>query len=157
MPRAFRPPRFGTAERRRDHAGRSRSLAVRAILRPPRHEIFYAMRLPSIGRERAQVLNKLTGIPKALAERSPLTRKNKIKISPRGAPPSASASTLFVAPFEQDALLSVEGLGTSPGSCGKRAADNRMRMTAPSLPHSLGYTTARQAISRVLKFGRRNK
>ena len=69
-------------------------------------KLFYALRMPSFARERAKVITKFTGIPKALAgafDSDPAKIKSKFhRVEHHQA---HLASTFFVSPFEQAALL----------------------------------------------------
>src|SRR5271167_1347443 len=75
-------------------------------------KLWYAMRMPSFARERAKVLTKFTGIPDALSAAFD-TDAAKIKASFHRVEHHQAhlASTYFVSPFENAAILSADGLG----------------------------------------------
>jgi carbamoyltransferase len=119
-------------------------------------KLFYALRMPSFARERAKVLTKFTGIPAALAgafDADPAKIKSKFhRVEHHQA---HLASTFFVSPFEQAALLSADGLGDFASSMWGLGTGNRMRIDgAIAFPHSLGlyYSAVTQYLG-FLKFG----
>jgi carbamoyltransferase len=119
-------------------------------------KLFYALRMPSFARERAKVLTKFTGIPTALAgafDSDPARIKSKFyRVEHHQA---HLASTFFVSPFEQAALLSADGLGDFASSMWGLGSGNRMRIDgAIAFPHSLGlyYSAVTQYLG-FLKFG----
>src|ERR1700719_4211563 len=119
-------------------------------------KLFYALRMPSFARERAKVITKFTGIPKALAgafDSDPAKIKSKFhRVEHHQA---HLASTFFVSPFEQAALLSADGLGDFASSMWGLGTGNRMRIDgAIAFPHSLGlyYSAVTQYLG-FLKFG----
>jgi carbamoyltransferase len=119
-------------------------------------KLFYALRMPSFARERAKVLTKFTGIPTALAgafDTDPAKIKSKFhRVEHHQA---HLASTFFVSPFEQAALLSADGLGDFASSMWGLGTGNRMRIDgAIAFPHSLGlyYSAVTQYLG-FLKFG----
>ena len=119
-------------------------------------KLFYALRMPSFARERAKVLTKFTGIPSALAaafDTDPAKIKSKFhRVEHHQA---HLASTFFVSPFENAALLSADGLGDFASSMWGLGSGNRMRIDgAIAFPHSLGlyYSAVTQYLG-FLKFG----
>jgi len=119
-------------------------------------KLFYALRMPSFARERAKVLTKFTGIPTALAaafDADPAKIKSKFhRVEHHQA---HLASTFFVSPFENAALLSADGLGDFASSMWGLGIGNRMRIDgAIAFPHSLGlyYSAVTQYLG-FLKFG----
>jgi carbamoyltransferase len=119
-------------------------------------KLFYALRMPSFARERARVLTKFTGIPTALAaafDSDPAKIKSKFhRVEHHQA---HLASTFFVSPFENAALLSADGLGDFASSMWGLGSGNRMRIDgAIAFPHSLGlyYSAVTQYLG-FLKFG----
>src|SRR6201998_4648805 len=119
-------------------------------------KLFYALRMPSFARERAKVLTKFTGIPTALAgafDADPAKIKSKFhRVEHHQA---HLASTFFVSPFEQAALLSADGLGDFASSMWGAGLGNRMEIDdAIAFPHSLGlyYSAVTQYLG-FLKFG----
>ena len=121
-----------------------------------RTKLFYALRMPSFARERAKVLTKFTGIPTALAgafDSDPAKMKSQFhRVEHHQA---HLASTFFVSPFENAALLSADGLGDFASSMWGLGTGNRMRIDgAIAFPHSLGlyYSAVTQYLG-FLKFG----
>src|SRR6201993_4026380 len=119
-------------------------------------KLFYALRMPSFARERAKVLTKFTGIPTALAaafDADPAKIKSQFhRVEHHQA---HLASTFFVSPFENAALLSADGLGDFASSMWGLGSSNRMRIDgAITFPHSLGlyYSAVTQYLG-FLKFG----
>ena len=119
-------------------------------------KLFYAVRMPSFARERAKVLSKFTGIPAALAwafDSDPAKLKATFhRIEHHQA---HLASSYFVSPFEDAALLSADGLGDFASSMWGVGRGNRMRIDGSiAFPHSLGlyYSAVTQYLG-FLKFG----
>src|SRR5258708_7992931 len=119
-------------------------------------KLFYALRMPSFARERAKVLTKFTGIPTALAaafDADPTNIKSKFhRVEHHQA---HLASTFFVSPFENAALLSADGLRDFASSISAPATRNLMPIDgAIAFPHSLGlyYSAVTQYLG-FLKFG----
>jgi carbamoyltransferase len=119
-------------------------------------KLFYALRMPSFARERARVISKFTGIPAALAwafdsDPAKITAKfHRIEHHQ-----AHLASTFFVSPFEEAALLSADGLGDFASSMWGLGSGNHMRIDgAIAFPHSLGlyYSAVTQYLG-FLKFG----
>jgi carbamoyltransferase len=119
-------------------------------------KLFYALRMPSFARERAKVISKFTGIPVALAgafdtDPAKITAKfHRVEHHQ-----AHLASTYFVSPFENAALLSADGLGDFASSMWGLGSGNRMRIDgAIAFPHSLGlyYSAVTQYLG-FLKFG----
>src|ERR1700681_4305405 len=119
-------------------------------------KLFYALRMPSFARERAKVITKFTGIPTALAgvfDSDPAKIKSKFhRVEHHQA---HLASTFFVSPFEQAALLSADGLGDFASTMWGTGQANRMSIAgAIAFPHSLGmYYTAVSQYLGFRKFG----
>src|ERR1700747_2776711 len=119
-------------------------------------KLFYALRMPSFARERAKVLTKFTGIPVALAaafDADPARIKSKFhRVEHHQA---HLASTFFVSPFEQAALLSADGLGDFASTMWGLGQGPRMRVEGSiAFPHSLGmYYTAVSQYLGFRKFG----
>src|SRR5271169_6114885 len=119
-------------------------------------KLFYAMRMPSFARERARVISKFTGIPTALA-RAFDSDPAKIKATFHRVEHHKAhlASSFFVSPFEEAALLSADGLGDFASSMWGAGRGNRMEIDdAIAFPHSLGlyYSAVTQYLG-FLKFG----
>jgi carbamoyltransferase len=119
-------------------------------------KLWYALRMPSFARERARVLSKFTGIPTALAaafDTDPRTSKATFhRVEHHQA---HLASSFFVSPFEDAALLSADGLGDFASSMWGVGHGNRMTIEdSIAFPHSLGlyYSAVTQYLG-FLKFG----
>ncbi len=119
-------------------------------------KLFYAMKMPGFARERAKVLTRFVGIPEALAQAfdvAPDTVKARFhRIEHHQA---HLASTFFVSPFEQAALLSADGLGDFASTMWGTGHGNRMSIAGSiAFPHSLGlYYTAVSQYLGFRKFG----
>lgn len=119
-------------------------------------KLLYALRMPSFARERAKVISKFTGIPAALAAAFD-SDPGKIAANFHRVEHHQAhlASTYFVSPFENAALLSADGLGDFASSMWGLGSGNRMRIDgAIAFPHSLGlyYSAVTQYLG-FLKFG----
>jgi carbamoyltransferase len=119
-------------------------------------KLFYAIRMPSFARERAKVISKFTGIPDALAkafDSDPAKLKaNFHRIEHHQA---HLASSYFVSPFENAALLSADGLGDFASTMWGLGRGNHMEIDGSiAFPHSLGlyYSAVTQYLG-FLKFG----
>jgi len=119
-------------------------------------KLWYAIRMPSFARERAKVFTKFTGIPEALAgafDSDPTTLKATFhRVEHHQA---HLASSFFVSPFEEAALLSADGLGDFASAMWGLGRGNRMQIDdAIAFPHSLGlyYSAVTQYLG-FLKFG----
>jgi carbamoyltransferase len=119
-------------------------------------KLFYAVRMPSFARDRARVIAKFTGIPEALAaafDADPSSIKAQFhRIEHHQA---HLASSFFVSPFEEAALLSADGLGDFASTMWGVGRGNRMEIDgAIAFPHSLGlfYTAVTQHLG-FTKFG----
>jgi carbamoyltransferase len=119
-------------------------------------KLFYAIRMPSFARERAKVLTKFTGIPEALAAALDCGRKQwKARFHRVEHHQAHLASSFFVSPFEEAALLSADGLGDFASTMWGTGAGGAMRIHgAVAFPHSLGlyYSAVTQYLG-FLKFG----
>ena len=119
-------------------------------------KLWYAMRMPSFARERAKVLVKFTGIPEALAAAFDMDRaKLSAKFHRVEHHQAHLASSYFVSPFENAALLSADGLGDFASSMWGTGAGDRMHIDgAVAFPHSLGlfYSAVTQYLG-FLKYG----
>jgi carbamoyltransferase len=119
-------------------------------------KLFYAVRMPSFARERLRVMSKFTGIPDALAaafDSDPAKLKATFhRIEHHQA---HLASSFFVSPFDEAALLSADGLGDFASSMWGVGHGNHMHIDgAIAFPHSLGlyYSAVTQYLG-FLKFG----
>ncbi len=119
-------------------------------------KLFYALRMPSFARERARVISKFTGIPAALARAFDCDPASAKAAFHRVEHHQAHlASSFFVSPFENAALLSADGLGDFASSMWGAGRGNRMEIDdAIAFPHSLGlfYSAVTQYLG-FLKFG----
>src|SRR5260370_1736877 len=114
--------------------------------------LFYALRMPSFARERAKVMARFVGIPEALAQVFEIApEKIRAKYHRIEHHQAHLASTFFVSPFDQAALLSADGLGDFASTMWGTGRGNRMHIDgAIAFPHSLGmYYTA---VSQYLGF-----
>ena len=115
-------------------------------------KLLYALKMPSFARERAKVLARFVGIPEALAQTfdvAPQIIRGKFhRVEHHQA---HLASTFFVSPFDQAALLSADGLGDFASTMWATGQGQRMKVDgAIAFPHSLGlYYTA---VSQYLGF-----
>jgi carbamoyltransferase len=119
-------------------------------------KLLYALRMPRFARERAKVLAQFVGIPEALAQAFDTDVKGlRAKFHRVEHHQAHLASTFFVSPFDQAALLSADGLGDFASTMWATGAGNRMQVHgAVPFPHSLGmYYTAITQYLGFWKFG----
>ena len=119
-------------------------------------KLLYALRMPRFARERAKVLAQFVGIPEALAQAFDTDVKGlRTKFHRVEHHQAHLASTFFVSPFDQAALLSADGLGDFASTMWAAGAGNRMQVHgAVAFPHSLGiYYTAITQYLGFWKFG----
>jgi len=119
-------------------------------------KLLYALRMPRFARERAKVLKQFVGIPEALAQAFDTDVKGLRAQFHRVEHHRAHlASTFFVSPFDQAALLSADGLGDFASTMWGSGEGSRMRIQgAVAFPHSLGmYYTAITQYLGFWKFG----
>jgi len=119
-------------------------------------KLLYALRMPRFARERAKVLAQFVGIPEALAQAFDTDVKGLRAQFHRVEHHRAHlASTFFVSPFDQAALLSADGLGDFASTMWGSGEGSRMRIQgAVAFPHSLGmYYTAITQYLGFWKFG----
>lgn len=119
-------------------------------------KIFYAVLMPSFARERIKVISKFTGIPEALSSAFD-SDPARIKATFHRVEHHQAhlASSYFVSPFENAALLSADGLGDFASTMWGVGSGNRMRIDGSiAFPHSLGlyYSAVTQYLG-FLKFG----
>src|SRR5246127_3311723 len=123
-------------------------------------KLMYALKMPSFARERAKVLARFVGIPEALAQAFDVSpEKIQAKFHRVEHHQAHLASTFFVSPFEQAALLSADGLGDFASTMWGTGVGNRMNIEgAIAFPHSLGlfYSAVTQCLG-FLKFGDKYK
>jgi carbamoyltransferase len=119
-------------------------------------KLFYAMKMPSFARERTKVLARFVGIPEALAQAfDAAPEKIRAKFHRVEHHQAHLASTFFVSPFDQAALLSADGLGDFASTMWGTGQGNRMSIAGSiAFPHSLGmyYTGVSQYLG-FRKFG----
>jgi carbamoyltransferase len=119
-------------------------------------KLLYALRMPSFARERAKVLARFVGIPEALAQAfDAAPEKIRAKFHCVEHHRAHLASTFFVSPFDQAALLSADGLGDFASTMWGTGQGNRMSIAGSiAFPHSLGmyYTGVSQYLG-FRKFG----
>jgi len=119
-------------------------------------KLLYAMKMPSFARERAKVLARFVGIPEALAQAFDMApEKIRARYHRVEHHRAHLASTFFVSPFEQAAMLSADGLGDFASTMWGTGQGNRMHIDgAIAFPHSLGmYYTAVSQYLGFRKFG----
>jgi carbamoyltransferase len=119
-------------------------------------KLLYALKMPSFARERAKVLARFVGIPEALAQAFDVApEKIRGKYHRVEHHQAHLASTFFVSPFEQAALLSADGLGDFASTMWGTGRGHRMEIDgAIAFPHSLGlYYTAVSQYLGFRKFG----
>ena len=119
-------------------------------------KLLYAMRMPKFARERARVLAKFTGIPEALTEALGVdAEKIRAKFHRIEHHQAHLASTFYVSPFEQAAVLSADGLGDFASTMWATGQGKRLQVHgAIAFPHSLGmYYTALTQYLGFWKFG----
>ena len=119
-------------------------------------KLLYALKMPSFARERAKVMAQFVGIPEALSKAFDIPPdKIRAKYHRIEHHQAHLASTFFVSPFEQAALLSADGLGDFASTMWGTGHGNRMHIDgAIAFPHSLGmYYTAVSQYLGFRKFG----
>src|SRR3984885_13511320 len=119
-------------------------------------KLLYALKMPSFARERAKVMAQFVGIPEALAHAFEISPdKIRAKYHRIEHHQAHLASTFFVSPFEQAALLSADGLGDFASTMWGTGRGNRMHIDGSiAFPHSLGmYYTAVSQYLGFRKFG----
>src|SRR3979490_517813 len=119
-------------------------------------KLMYALKMPSFARERAKVLTRFIGIPEALAQAFDVA-PDKIRAQFHRVEHHQAhlASTFFVSPFDEAALLSADGLGDFASTMWGTGHGQRMKIDgAIAFPHSLGlYYTAVSQYLGFRKFG----
>jgi len=119
-------------------------------------KLFYALRMPSFAGERIKVMGQFTGIPEALAKAFDVSPDSiRAKFHRVEHHQAHLASTFFVSPFDQAALLSADGLGDFASTMWGSGRGNRMHIDGSiAFPHSLGlYYTAMSQYLGFRKFG----
>jgi carbamoyltransferase len=138
-----------------DHVAVPRNPYARLVTK-----LFYALRMPSFARERVKVLAKFTSIPEALGKAFDCDpRKLAAQFHRVEHHQAHLASSFFVSPFEQAALLSADGLGDFASTMWGAGEANRLHIEGVvAFPHSLGmfYSAVTQYLG-FLKFGEEYK
>src|SRR6202171_4326002 len=119
-------------------------------------KLLYALKMPGFARERGKVLARFVGIPEALAQGFDVAAdKINAKFHRVEHHQAHLASTFFVSPFDQAAMLSADGLGDFASTMWGTGQGNRMHIDgAIAFPHSLGmYYTAVSQYLGFRKFG----
>ncbi len=119
-------------------------------------KLLYALRMPSFARERAKVMTQFVGIPEALAKAFDVSPDSiRAKFHRVEHHQAHLASTFFVSPFDQAALLSADGLGDFASTMWGSGSGNHMQIDGSiAFPHSLGlYYTAMSQYLGFRKFG----
>ena len=119
-------------------------------------KLLYALRMPSFASERAKVLTQFVGIPEALAKAFDVSPDSiRAKFHRVEHHQAHLASTFYVSPFDQAALLSADGLGDFASTMWGVGRGDRMHIDgAIAFPHSLGlYYTAMSQYLGFRKFG----
>jgi carbamoyltransferase len=116
----------------------------------------FAVRMPRFALDRARVLKKFAGIHEELAQAFELAPESIRAQFHRIEHHTAHlASTFFVSPFDQAAVLSADGLGDFASSMSALGQGPKMRILSEvAFPHSLGmYYTALTQYLGFWKFG----
>lgn len=119
-------------------------------------KLFYAARMPHFARQRVKVLARFAGIPEQVSRALDVAPERLRARFHRVEHHQAHlASTFFVSPFEQAAVLSADGLGDFASTMWATGEGNRMRVHgAIAFPHSLGlYYTALTQYLGFRKYG----
>ncbi len=119
-------------------------------------KLLYAMRMPRFARERVKVLAKFTGIAAELSRALEMDpQRIRARFHRVEHHQAHLASTFFVSPFEQAAVLSADGLGDFASTMWATGEGHRLRVHgAIAFPHSLGmYYTALTQYLGFWKFG----
>ena len=119
-------------------------------------KLLYAVRMPRFARERVRVLARFTSLPEALEQAFDVDpQRIRARYHRVEHHLAHLASTFFVSPFEQAAVLSADGLGDFASTMWATGEGNRLRVHgAVAFPHSLGmYYTAITQYLGFWKFG----
>jgi len=119
-------------------------------------KLLYAVRMPRFARERVRVLARFTSLPEALAQAFDVDpQRIRARYHRVEHHLAHLASTFFVSPFEQAAVLSADGLGDFASTMWATGKGNRLCVHgAVAFPHSLGmYYTAITQYLGFWKFG----
>jgi carbamoyltransferase len=119
-------------------------------------KLFYALRMPRFARERAKALAKFANIREALSAAFDLDPQHiRARFHRVEHHLAHLASTFFVSPFDQAAVLSADGLGDFASTMWATGEGNRLSVHgAIAFPHSLGmYYTALTQYLGFWKFG----
>jgi len=119
-------------------------------------KLLYAVRMPRFARERVRVLARFTSLPEALEQAFDVDpQRIRARYHRVEHHLAHLASTFFVSPFEQAAVLSADGLGDFASTMWATGEGNHLRVHgAVAFPHSLGmYYTAITQYLGFWKFG----
>ena len=119
-------------------------------------KLWYAIRMPSFASERIKVMGQFVGIPEALAKAFDVAPDSiRAKFHRIEHHQAHLASTFFVSPFENAALLSADGLGDFASTMWGVGRGHHMQIDGSiAFPHSLGlYYTAMSQYLGFRKFG----
>ena len=119
-------------------------------------KLLYALRMPRFAAERARVIARFAGIREELARVFDLDpQRIRARFHRIEHHQAHLASTFFVSPFEQAAVLSADGLGDFASTMWATGADNQMQVHgAVAFQHSLGlYYSAITQYLGFLKYG----
>jgi carbamoyltransferase len=119
-------------------------------------KLLYAVRLPRFARERVKALAKFASLPTELSRALGIDpRRIQARFHRVEHHQAHLASTFFVSPFEQAAVLSADGLGDFASTMWATGEGHRLQVHgAIAFPHSLGmYYTALTQYLGFWKFG----
>src|ERR1039458_5590805 len=119
-------------------------------------KLWYSLKMPGFAWNRSKVLARFVGIPEALAKAFDVSpEKIRGQFHRVEHHQAHLASTFFVSPFDQAALLSADGLGDFASTMWGTGQGHRMKIDgAIAFPHSLGlYYTAVSQYLGFRKFG----
>jgi carbamoyltransferase len=119
-------------------------------------KLWYALRMPKFATERAKVLKQFVGIPEAMADAFDVDVKSlRAKFHRVEHHRAHIASTFYVSPFDQAALLSADGLGDFASTMWAMGQGTDIDVQGSvAFPHSLGmYYTAITQYLGFWKFG----
>src|SRR5438128_11309849 len=119
-------------------------------------KLLYAVRMPRFARERVRVLARFTSLPEALEQAFDVDpQRIRARYHRVEHHLAHLASTFFVSPFEQAAVLSADGLGDFASTMWATGRENRLAVHgAVAFPHSLGlYYTALTQFLGFWKYG----
>jgi len=119
-------------------------------------KVFYALRMPSFALERARVMARFAGVKEELAQAFDIAPESiRAQFHRIEHHQAHLASTFFVSPFEQAAVLSADGLGDFASTMWATGRGEILKVHGSvAFPHSLGmYYTALTQYLGFWKFG----